>query len=52
MDKDQALQYGFKSGPKILIKIRPYNMNKDQTRQYGLKSGPTIWIKTRPDNIH
>ena len=30
IDLDQALQYGFRTGPPILIKIRPYNMDLDQ----------------------
>ena len=30
LDLDQALQYGFRSGPTILTLIRPYNMNLDQ----------------------
>ena len=43
MDKDQALQYGLRSGPTIWIKIRPYNN--------GLRSGPAILIKVRPYKI-
>ena len=45
MDLDQALQYGLRSGPKIWIKIRPYNMDldkalqhdQDKALQYGLR---------------